>query len=250
MQTYTIDWTAESVKWYIGSNMVRQLNYADPLAVYGKNYPQTPMRVKMGSWVGCADQAAADDPKTAGTCSWAGGPADFSKGPFTMYVQSVTIQDYGCGGDYTYTDMSGDYTSIKSSGVCGTNNANSGSGSSSSSSTASATATKSTSSASGGLLLQTSSTVSSVSSTPTGTGTAAAQGANSGATGTGSSTMSTATKPTGSATGSGTGSGAASTSTPLQVTTSAADTIKPKHKYGVLDFAVIGLGLGLGYLVM
>ena len=75
--TYTIDWTAESTKWYINGDLVRTLNYGDALALGGKNYPQTPMKVKMGSWIGCASAAAVTDPKTKGTCEWAGGPVSF-----------------------------------------------------------------------------------------------------------------------------------------------------------------------------
>lgn len=249
MTTYTIDWTADYVKWYIGSNLVRTLNYGDALALNGKNFPQTPMRTKMGSWVGCADAAAAADPKTTGTCSWAGGPADFSKAPFTMYVQSVTIQDYGCGGDYTYSDMTGSWQSIKSSGTCGANqgsSANSGSSSSASGSTSassSASATGKSSTTSGAVLLQTSSTVSTFTSSSTGT----AANSNSSATGT-ASTLTTATASGTAA--KATTSSSATTSSPAQASTNAGDSLKPKTKYGALDFAVIALGLGLGYLVM
>jgi hypothetical protein len=38
--TYTIDWTAESIKWSIDGNLVRTLTYGDALALGGKNYPQ------------------------------------------------------------------------------------------------------------------------------------------------------------------------------------------------------------------
>ncbi|KUJ20621.1 concanavalin A-like lectin/glucanase [Mollisia scopiformis] len=251
MTTYTIDWTADSIKWYIGSNLVRTLNYGDALALYGKNYPQTPMRVKMGSWVGCADAAAASNPATAGTCSWAGGPADFSKAPFTMSVKSVTIEDYGCGGDYTYTDMTGSWQSIKSSGTCGANNAQSGSSASGSATSATAsvssTASGTSSTTSGGVLLQTSSTVSTFTSSATG----ASNGSNgSKSNGTAlASTMTTATS-SGSSTKATTSSSGTTSSSPAQATTNAGESMKPKHKYGVLDYSVIVLGLGLGYLVM
>lgn len=236
--TYTVDWTADSIQWYIGSNLVRTLSYSDPLALEGKNYPQTPMRIKMGSWVGCANAAAATNPATAGTCSWAGGPADFSKAPFTMYVKSVTIQDYGCGGDYTYSDMTGSWQSIKSSGTCGSNSGSSASGSASASAAKSGTS----STASGGVLIQTSSTVSTFTSSSTGT----ANGSKSNATTT-ASTLTTATSGTSTK---ATGSSSGTSSAPAQATTNAGDSMKPKHKYGAVDFAVIALGLGLGYLVM
>jgi beta-glucanase (GH16 family) len=252
--TYVIDWTSQSTKWYINGNLVRTLNYGDALALGGKNYPQTPMRVKMGSWIGCADAAAAANPATQGTCQWAGGPADFSKAPFTMFVQSVTVEDYGCGGDYTYTDMSGSYQSISSSGKCGANQSNLGSsasasasGSTSSSSASStASSSSSSSSASGGVLAQTSSSASSFTSSASSNATGTAV-ANSGATG----TLSTVTTPTASASSSKTSSSASGTSSaPAQASTNAGDSLSQKHKYGVLDYSVIALGLGLGYLVM
>jgi hypothetical protein len=190
---------------------MRTLNYGDALALNGKNYPQTPMRIKMGSWVGCASAAAAAAAATKGTCEWAGGPATFGTTTWTMLVANVTINDFGCGGKYTYTDMTGSWQSIKSSGTCD------GSSDSGSSVTSSA-ATKSTS---GAVLAQ----------------TAAGN----------STTMSTATA-SGSTTKT-TGSSSSTTSAPSQVTTSDSNPTA-KSKYGVIDVAVIALGLGLGYLVM
>jgi beta-glucanase (GH16 family) len=218
--TYTIDWTAASTNWYINGALVRTLSYGDPLAVYGKNYPQTPMRVKMGSTA------------TQGTCQWAMGPStsyiDWNSNPsFTMYVQSVTIQDYGSGGNYVYTDESGNWQSIQSEG--GSGNSNSGG---SSSSSASKTSTGSSTSTGGTLKETSTSTTSSTSTQAT----------------TSATTLTTAT---GSSTGSKTtSSSATTTSKPAQSTSSGAETMKPKHKYGVIDVAVIGLGLGMGYLFM
>lgn len=48
--TYSFDWTSERVEWLIDGTTVRTLNYDDALALGGKNYPQTPMRLKLGSW--------------------------------------------------------------------------------------------------------------------------------------------------------------------------------------------------------
>ncbi|KAF4630369.1 hypothetical protein G7Y89_g7772 [Cudoniella acicularis] len=247
VHTYTIDWTAQSIIWSIDGNTVRTLAYADPLALGGANYPQTPMKIKMGNWIGCLDAAAASNPATAGTCSWAGGPIDLTKGPFDMYVKSVTIQDYGCGGDYTYSDTSGSYQSIKSSGTCGSNN---NSGSSSSASAASSVSSSATASSSAG---SSSATTSASKSASTSSGAVLVQTSASNATTTGSSsggngtTLATTPTPTGTGSASGTASGAAAKST---AGSSAATGLKPKHSYGVLDFAVIALGLGLGYLVM
>jgi beta-glucanase (GH16 family) len=220
---YSIVWTAESTNWYIDSTLVRTLNYGDALALGGKNYPQTPMRIKMGSWVGCASVAAETNSATEGTCSWAGGAADFTNAasnPFTMLVANVTISDFGCGGNYTYSDMTGDYTSIKSSGTCGgSSNSDSTSGSSTS-----ASATKTTS---GGILVQTSASSNSTKASA-------------------KTTLSTAT---GSGSTAKTTSSSTSSSGPSQATSSDGNSMT-KHKYGVIDFAVIALGLGLGYLVM
>jgi beta-glucanase (GH16 family) len=236
---YTIDWTAASTNWYINDVLVRTLNYGDPLAVYGQNYPQTPMRVKMGNWVGCVDAAAMADPKTQGTCQWAMGPStsyiDWNSNPsYTMYVQSVTITDNGAGGNYVYTDESGSWQSIK--GASGGSNSGSGSSSVSSSSTSPTSKTSTgPSTSTGGILIETSSTSSSTSSVST-------KAATNATTLTTATTSSTATKSASSA--------ATTTSKPAQTTSSGAETLRPSHKYSAIDVAVIALGLGMGYLVM
>ncbi|KAK2040153.1 family 16 glycosyl hydrolase [Colletotrichum somersetense] len=102
---YTIDWTPDAVTWYINSNLVRTLNFAD--AVGGKNFPQTPARLRLGIWAG------GDPTNDPGTIQWAGGQTDYSKGPYTMTVQKVAIMNANPGGSYTYGDMSGDWQSIK-----------------------------------------------------------------------------------------------------------------------------------------
>lgn len=104
--TYTIDWTSDYVKWSIDGAVVRTLTYSD--AKGGTRFPQTPMKVKVGNWVGGSSTAPA------GTVQWAGGLTDFSKAPFTMYVKSVTITDGTPGAkSYTYGDLSGSWQSIK-----------------------------------------------------------------------------------------------------------------------------------------
>ncbi|PQE31087.1 hypothetical protein CJF32_00006095 [Rutstroemia sp. NJR-2017a WRK4] len=234
---YTIDWTSERTIWYIDGAAVRTLKYDDALALGGKNYPQTPMKVKMGSWVGCADTAATTNPATQGTCEWAGGAADFTKGPFTFYVKNVTIQDYGCATEYTYGDLTGSYQSIKSTGGCSGGSSKSPSSSSGSSSSSSGSSSSASKTASG------SSTLATTVVKPTGTGsssnnssgTATLSGLVAAATGTSSS----------SASGSATGS-----ATLAQASSSDAAPSKPKHQYGILDLSVMVLGLGLGYLVM
>ena len=83
---------------------MRTLDYDD--AVSGKNYPQTPMRVKLGIWAG------GDSGNDEGTIEWAGGETDYDDAPFTMVVEKVEITNYNPASSYTYGDESGDWTSI------------------------------------------------------------------------------------------------------------------------------------------
>ena len=102
-----MEWTEEQIVWQIDGTTVRVLAAAD--AEKGQ-YPQTPCQLKVGSWSG-------GDPSNAeGTIKWAKGPTDYSQGPFTMYVQSISVTDYSTGTEYKYGDQSGDWTSIVSTG--------------------------------------------------------------------------------------------------------------------------------------
>nr|OQO23631.1 hypothetical protein B0A51_09044 [Rachicladosporium sp. CCFEE 5018] len=103
--TYAIDWTADRIKWIIDGTVVRTLQYGD--ANEGKNYPQTPMILKMGNWAG------GGEGQPEGTIEWAGGKTDFSKAPFTMYVKNVQITNYYPASSYSFTDESGRWQSIK-----------------------------------------------------------------------------------------------------------------------------------------
>lgn len=105
---YTTTWTAEKLEWFVDGNLIRTLHYNDSVAVYGKNYPQTPMNVRLGIWAG-----GDPDSNSNGTVEWAGGDVDYDKAPFTMTVQSVYVEDYSSGKLYTYGDTSGDWESIK-----------------------------------------------------------------------------------------------------------------------------------------
>ncbi|OKL63898.1 hypothetical protein UA08_00842 [Talaromyces atroroseus] len=102
--TYSIDWTPARLEWYVDGVLQRTLEYDS--AVYGTNYPQTPMVLKLGIWAGGASSEGE------GTIEWAGGETDFSDAPFTMYVESVNITNYYPAEYYTYGDKTGDYTSI------------------------------------------------------------------------------------------------------------------------------------------
>jgi beta-glucanase (GH16 family) len=106
MHTYSFDWTKDKIDWLIDGVIVRTLMYAD--AVGGENFPQTPMRLKLGNWI-------AGDPATnaKGTIEWAGGDTDFSQAPFTMYVKSVSVTNYNPASAYQWSDRTGSYESIK-----------------------------------------------------------------------------------------------------------------------------------------
>lgn len=102
--TYSVDWTHERIIWAVNGEEIRTLTYADADT---DQYPQTPMRIKIGIWAG------GDPSNSEGTIEWAGGETDYSDGPFTMYCKSAYIQDYSTGSEYKYTDTSGDWTSIE-----------------------------------------------------------------------------------------------------------------------------------------
>ncbi|KAB8073696.1 concanavalin A-like lectin/glucanase domain-containing protein [Aspergillus leporis] len=102
-KTYTIDWDSHRINWQIDGNTVRTL---EEINAKGQ-YPQTPCYIKVGVWAG-------GDPSNApGTIQWAGGPTDYSKGPFTMYVKSIKVTDYSTGTAYEYSDKSGSWKSIR-----------------------------------------------------------------------------------------------------------------------------------------
>lgn len=106
LHTYTIDWTTNQVTWQIDGQTVRALQPANA----NGQYPQSPMQIKLGSWAG------GDSSNAAGVIAWAGGPTDYTKGPFTMYVKSVKAQDYSTGSQYVYSDSTGTWQSIHAVG--------------------------------------------------------------------------------------------------------------------------------------
>ncbi|KAF2135013.1 glycoside hydrolase family 16 protein [Dothidotthia symphoricarpi CBS 119687] len=103
---YTIEWTPEQIVWQIDGKTVRTLEPANA----ENQYPQSPMQIKLGAWSG------GDSANPAGTISWARGPTDYSKGPYTMHVMSLKVSDYSTGTQYSYGDTSGTWGSIKSNG--------------------------------------------------------------------------------------------------------------------------------------
>jgi hypothetical protein len=102
---YSVLWTSDQLQWLIDGQVVRTLPYA--AANGGANYPQTPMTLRMGIWAG------GDSGNSPGTIQWAGGLTDYTKGPYTMYVQSATVNDFSTGKAYEYSDHSGSWQSIK-----------------------------------------------------------------------------------------------------------------------------------------
>lgn len=107
---YTIEWTKDYVHWSINDKLVRELKYAD--AQGGTRFPQTPMQVKLGTWVAGGSKSAE------GTREWAGGYTDFSQAPFIAHYKSLTIADYSNGvknaEEYVWAEGSdGSYGSIK-----------------------------------------------------------------------------------------------------------------------------------------
>lgn len=99
---YTIDWTKEQLVWYLDGQVVRVLANTT-----SEGYPQTPMYIMMGIWAG-------GDPSNApGTIEWAGGLTDYSQAPFTMNIKNVVVTDYSTGKQYSYSDQSGSWQSIK-----------------------------------------------------------------------------------------------------------------------------------------
>ncbi|EEY17022.1 cell wall glucanosyltransferase Mwg2 [Verticillium alfalfae VaMs.102] len=76
------------------------------------SYPQTPMQLKLGTWVG-----GKGGKEQQGTIDWAGGLAQWDQAPFAAHYQKVTIQDYAGGKkaarEYVYTKGQGSWESIK-----------------------------------------------------------------------------------------------------------------------------------------
>lgn len=105
---YTIDWTKERTQWILDDKVIRTLKFEEALG--GKNYPQTPMNVRIGMW------AAGDKSKNKeGVVQWAGGETDFKQAPFSMVVKSVYAKDYTDAKEYSWEDMdaSGSFDKVK-----------------------------------------------------------------------------------------------------------------------------------------
>ena len=99
--SYSIDWTKDSLTWYIEDQKVRTVKSDDP-----QGYPQTPMAIFAGVWAG------GDKSNPPGTIEWAGGESSYDD-TYTMNIKSIFVTDYSTGDKYEYTDNSGDWKSIK-----------------------------------------------------------------------------------------------------------------------------------------
>jgi hypothetical protein len=239
--TYSIDWTKDYVKWSIDGNLVRTLNYAD--AKDGTRFPQTPMQIKLGTWVA----GGKDSPE--GTVQWAGGYTDFTQAPFLAYYQSITIQDASTGAT-SYNWKAGSDGSYGSINVITDGSGSTSSATPSSTATGGSTSTKSgddsskttlstaTTTVAGGLTLATNGVdvANNGTSSATGTGTGTGTGSSASASGSGSGSSSSASK-TSSASGSAT-------------TTPAATNGAFKAGIEWTNAAVLGAGVFLGFLVM
>lgn len=128
--TYSIDWTSSRIEWLLDDEVVRTLEYTD--AVNGKNFPQTPARIRIGIWAG------GDPDNSEGTIEWAGGETSYTDVPFTMYVDSINVTNYNPAQSYKYSDKTGSYSSIKMSNSTSSTNLTSTSSSTRSSSRSSA----------------------------------------------------------------------------------------------------------------
>ena len=218
--TYTIKWTSEQLDWIIDGAVVRTLKNTGVSGCSG--YPQSPMQIKLGTWV--AGRTGAPQ----GTIDWAGGITDFADAPFDGYYQSLKIQDYmgGQGAteatEYVYTDRSGSWQSIKV--------VNDGSDSSSSSTTKSSTA-KSTS---------TTSKATSKTASATTLSTLSSSAVES------SSTSASATHGSNSTTTSATG-GSTTTSAPTSTPSTGA---AGKLALSIGNVVAVGAAAMLGYLVL
>ncbi|KAJ5970151.1 Concanavalin A-like lectin/glucanase subgroup [Penicillium vulpinum] len=212
--TYTIQWSKDTINWLIDGANIRTLNYND--AQGGARFPQTPMNIHLGIWAG----GAPTNPE--GTITWAGGLTDYSQGPYSMYIKSVTVKNANPAESYTWTDKSGSAESIKFTGSNAVSSRSTTTeaattSSEAATSTKSVSTTESTSSAATTLATKTSSsssaesTAESTAASSSGAGSASSSGASS----SGSSTTGSSSGPSpSSSSGSGSGSSSASSSSP------------------------------------
>ncbi|KAM3516063.1 hypothetical protein MY11210_000345 [Beauveria gryllotalpidicola] len=182
---YTIDWTPLRIEWSVDGTVQRTLT-ADQA---GARFPTSPTQVKLGAWI------AGYEGNDEGTITWAGGLADFSRGPLKAYYKNVKITDYAGGSsatskdvkEYSYGDHSGSAKSIQiklKDGSSETIDEQSGNGGSSSALSSSSSAKSSTKPSTSEPTSASGSTIASSTASSTSTGSTAAS----------NTTMSTASK--------------------------------------------------------
>lgn len=104
--TYSLDWTADSLTWFVDGTVVRTLLKAN-CDSDEHQYPQTPSQLHVGVWDG------GDPSNEPGVIQWAGGQTDLKEFPYTAYVRSVKIVPASSCAYYNYTDTTGSGGSVK-----------------------------------------------------------------------------------------------------------------------------------------
>ncbi|KAJ5162009.1 hypothetical protein N7492_007401 [Penicillium capsulatum] len=188
---YSLNWQEDKTEWLIDDKVVRTLNYKD--AKDGSRYPQTPMGVRLGIWAG-------GDSDQEGTVEWAGGKTDHSKGPFSMYVKSVKIQNKNPAKAYHWSDQTGSSKSIKKVDAADSSLSQSSSSSTSSSDADSSSTTLATTTGSSS---STTTTTSGSGSSSSGDASSSSSSSSSGSSSDSGSSGSGTSSEAGSATGSG-----------------------------------------------
>ncbi|KAJ5591989.1 uncharacterized protein N7459_002358 [Penicillium hispanicum] len=103
---YTSYWDKDRLEWWIDGDLRRTVNYSESLTLYGKNYPQTPCKVKVSNW------PVGVDGQSKGNIEWGGGMVDWDDLPFIMSVSQLRVQDFHSGKEYQYQGTTGTYDSI------------------------------------------------------------------------------------------------------------------------------------------
>ena len=112
------------MEWFIDGASIRVTEFAGKGTNGGLNYPQTPMDVRLVSHkhaqlstnalsnVNQGIWAGGDPKQPQGVIDWSGGLTSFDD-VYTMRVKSLQVSDYSEGKEYTWSDRSGSWQSIK-----------------------------------------------------------------------------------------------------------------------------------------
>lgn len=95
MHEYTIDWTPDTITWYIDGTEMRQIKKSDTWNATANrfDYPQTPSRIMLSLW------PAGIESNGKGTIEWAGGLIDWNSpymqnGYYYANVKEVNVECY------------------------------------------------------------------------------------------------------------------------------------------------------------